>query len=1170
MAYEESLLNFLRKIRFLTRRFFTSENESFNFSNSVAKNIFDIISEYENKTNSLIEHHNAYIKLDENSIDTENKKYYETIESYKKLFKENIAVISDRQNKEVLKLKEKNENFSSLLLRDIEIIDTENQTINSSYEQKIDVILHEKDIEVDRLKYLVSFPLVHYSDFISTCNDNLERQNEAIHATSSKKLYNFDESNKSLLEHYAQTITNRDHEYSVKMAELSSKLAVIKENISNQTIRLNNRINQLSQTKNIEISEFKNIYNKALLSINESKEKIKNDYQAKSREVLKSFAQILTELDKDIDTLTVAYNKNKEKLMEKLKKESDDFNKKYDSLELKYKTQFENMEKNNTKAILYSEIKHKYRTEKKALLSRGKEIMFVHKNKIKELNKPYITELELIKKKKFIAEIDKNYQIEMLAINEAFEYEKLNFEKELEHKKCEVDTYNTNKRLSLSVSDLRCSTEVRNKLYQKDYSDTDLIYKEQCEILLNQKSLTELERNYAKEIETIVHSKSSYLQNLEQSLNNILSLLEIEKTKKLKEFNVRNYETLLLKNQLTYSYNESKYLHERDYYLKLNSLKTERIQNSLDNDLGLTNFEIEKKNNLEEHFHAKEKLLYLKKIGQEKYKLYSSRFKYELNQITKSYNSYTSLLNHFDSLLESIYSYLTKMSATNNINHDSYKNYVYNILLISESYSQELSYEFETIADKILNNRVSFETGFKYDSLFSDIKENHLNEIEKINNNREQIEKTIKNYQNEIMDYTARVFTLENDQTILLKEIENQKKQNKQSNIDTLNLRISQIKMQISDFEKKISHSEKFLEVLNSDLNKIPKKTKEENLKYTKEFQKISKEQRNESSVYYDTMSAINHLVTKYGIHANMPYESFFKEEKQNLDIMLFLNKYQRYRKINIDKLKSHFKIIDSIYVKQIENEHDKMLKRYILNYTTGLKTVDKQYKNKELDRLNRIDDFNNKFKKRQNENEAMITLAKYNYSQKLHEIKSLYDNSIYNTQNEALGNKARYFTEVLSVNCNMDYLVTNYNNDVFKYNSNYDKKFDSITSKYQNEKKALNKKCTDNILSYREEITNNGISLKFQTKQVREDNKSEKLLLNNEVKEKSLSINDLEKTQSYEIEAKKASIDKQLSDLEFSKNREISYLEKKHKMTVNNSIKTQIKLDLNQIQLKK
>lgn len=1153
MSFVVSNQNLIRKVRHLFRTFEASQNSN---KNTVAL-LNEMFSSFEKDLKQIIEVLDSQIDSKTTDIFDIKSEYSKKINLYKNQFVESLERITKHHRDEIDKIKAENDDFINSRKHDLVILESENETIKSSFNQKDEYLTIQKNEKLDNLKYLVSFPLKNYSLFISEKTDALESLNEATHAQSSKRLFTFDESNKTLIESYNSQLTLNQ-----KNVETLAKKGVdtankIREIINKQNIRLNDRINALSNHKNVSVQTFKKEYDEKILDLSHAIQTIKNIYSQSNRVLLKQFANKLTEIDGLIDKETSNYDLQKAKIINEFNTALEQISRSFGTVNTKYREQIHKLASENTD-VLQSELKSELR-KAKAEYYRAVSLLYREtKEQIIELNKNLLPKLENLKSSKFLAEINKNYDIHSSSIKEANDQENNNIKEALVNKKYEVLSQNENKNLAISVNNLKSNNEIRLKIYEKDLLSVDYTNKIMLEDFLYEANQLTIDREYAKEIEKLVHDKADYILEKTMSLNNILSLLEIEKTKKLKDFNIRNYENLVNKAEIEYDYSRNLDYQERDFYLNINQINTDKINHEISYKKETSAFSITRSMNAEEHLHAKEKQLFIKKNGQEKYKLYTQRFNKEFEIMKASYNGLTNLFKLFDVFEQNILERINYDVSLNAITENTAITLDISFFEIGEQYTNDLVDEFLEMVISLIKRRISFETGFKFDSMFGDLDETFNTSTAKIEEEKKAILDALNDYEIQIQNLIQKDFSLENDAVILSKEIENQ---SKATNITILNKRLEQIRIQRNETAHSRAQLEKMKRALNKDLAAIPKKQAILKENYTIQYNKINHDQRKESRVYYDTITLIQSRFNEYKNHYLKLKITSENTSSINLNTLnSYLQKYIKERRFLRYIIEESFARNSLKIVKRINNEHDKMLTKYLSNYSSNLAIAENEFNKKESERLAKVVASQSKHKKALEAIDNNLTKEKNDNNSAVMNIKAIYAKK---NEENALEKKQNYetlYSEVEGVNANMENLKKKYQIDIKKYNTNYTNTFSTLSKKNQAKRELEQKKCKAQKKLYSIEIENKVISTKYESKNIRHDNKVENNLLHLEIKANKEALLSQEKNINNDIHKADHLASLKLKLLEKNRKKELAQLEQKTRLITKNVMKQSLK----------
>lgn len=751
-------------------------------------NIFD-------DTNQKIVH---TLKEYRNNLEEIQEKLNSSKNMYYQVLHYNIDSITDDLNNKSKDLTEANEILNN---QDFRLVTKNRDILNN-----IDI-----DKNLINLGYTSYSPDItkHYNiakdEFAKQCNDN----NNINHAKISKEIYIINDMHTKELEQFDFQLQTSKQSILNLTDEITSRKKRNDSLIYKKEVELNQKINEIS-AKYAEIRKLNEIQSKIELdalknSINIITEKYNKIKQNLSLELQDLFQVI----DDDIDKITLKYNAKmeqfyQEKALERFYKE-----KKYNNA-LK-------LIKSNSESLHHQGYKRKLKREYNTFLLFDKN----KKIDVTFYETEYKHKINYLKARKYLLDSQRKYKLALIELDE--EYEKYVASLEIDFARNENERYN-------AKLDNNLSKEVNNERLIFDINKAKIINSLQIwENLRNQSmSLLKLkaknQANYKMhsiEVNKMNNEMHKQIDENKRKLNDLKAILNIEKNKYLVKYNneLINHKIQLCNNEHSFLKANSTSLFEK----KLNTLNEDKQFNESSRQYYVKHSDLIKKQETNTYLDNIEKL----------------NNEAHLGRINQKNNLNLKKLNYDNSLLQILLKIISDIEKNyKNIILDmvlSTSNYLKNHLTNCEAYVKVLNaiineflHFIITLNDnllslicKVINDRVAFEAGNKYDKEITLINEKYNKQTESINDNYIKALKTLSDYDRQLTEIYARFSA--NDELIKDTSIAEKHKIKEQSKVLIKNSnKIINMSNNVNEAKIKLEYKLKRIEALKKlELDKI-------------------------------------------------------------------------------------------------------------------------------------------------------------------------------------------------------------------------------------------------------------------------------------------------------------------------------------------------------------
>lgn len=983
-------------------------------------NIFD-------DTNQKIVH---TLKEYRNNLEEIQEKLNSSKNMYYQVLHYNIDSITDDLNNKSKDLTEANEILNN---QDFRLVTKNRDILNN-----IDI-----DKNLINLGYTSYSPDItkHYNiakdEFAKQCNDN----NNINHAKISKEIYIINDMHTKELEQFDFQLQTSKKSILNLTDEITSRKKRNDSLIYKKEVELNQKINEIS-AKYAEIRKLNEIQSKIELdalknSINIITEKYNKIKQNLSLELQDLFQVI----DDDIDKITLKYNAKmeqfyQEKALERFYKE-----KKYNNA-LK-------LIKSNSESLHHQGYKRKLKREYNTFLLFDKN----KKIDVTFYETEYKHKINYLKARKYLLDSQRKYKLALIELDE--EYEKYVASLEIDFARNENERYN-------AKLDNNLSKEVNNERLIFDINKAKIINSLQIWEKLRNQSMSLLKLKAKNQANYKMHSIEVNKMNNEihkqidenkRKLNDLKAILNIEKNKYLVKYNneLINHKIQLCNNEHSFLKANSTSLFEK----KLNTLNEDKQFNESSRQYYVKHSDLIKKQETNTYLDNIEKL----------------NNEAHLGRINQKNNLNLKKLNYDNSLLQILLKIISDIEKNyKNIILDmvlSTSNYLKNHLTNCEAYVKVLNaiineflHFIITLNDnllslicKVINDRVDFEAGNKYDKEITLINEKYNKQTESINDNYIKALKTLSDYDRQLTEIYARLSA--NDELIKDTSIAEKHKIKEQSKVLIKNSnKIINMSNNVNEAKIKLEYKLKRIEALKK-----------------LELDKINTIKNADFIINNQTIIKANMLIDKINSNLNNANNIF------KFDLLVIYKDFNK----NYIKLKN---ILNS----NIENLYPKMMNIISNFYFNEAKSINLVFKNDvqrnqaiEQDRKKRseknIHDLerkiianNENYRFESERHTCRLNDIELNYLAKLNANESRFKAINKETHSSLMKNKQKYFDIFNACDQNSNHIISTIIKDNTNMKRNFAINLNLLEKKYSLIEKDNIKKQEDYVLKLKKE----------------------------------------------------------------------------------------------------
>lgn len=890
------------------------------------------------------------------------------------------------------------------------------------------------------------------------------------------------------MEQLKKFVEIQEMELATITSALENEKSNIKEKYRQESAKLNENIKKINEEKNIIIDKAKSQYTKSINDANIEKENKKAIYQTQSQALLKEFVTKINVIDEN----TTVIKKDFEKKINGIQREyySDVFQKTklfHHQLEQIYNATSA-LDKYTNHLIRYKNKQHQFNI---SLIKKEKEIILF------ELTKDNTVKVLSNRNDKNFLEIDKNYAIKNINDQEQFDNKYYQENDNIYGNDFNYTVKNANYRFSQQANLLRCQSQIRTKLLERNYDGISANYYKKIETIQNKINCYKLAIEVSSKLYRIILQYLEDMYNSHLHLEETSNLLEIEKNKLLKEYNQTQYEHNVKSITLAKEYGFKKIDLENQKAIEHKNLRTVLENIILEKNSVSTTYSI-KREELNEHF-AKIKTQIINnndlRVSKEDYvtNLLDNDVHY-LENLISSYSTY------FDSYKRSYLNILGILLKDNYPNEENYhylKSLLNKFLEVFLKFILEIILDYKAVITSVLDDKMDYIYTFKYKSSLDSLEEQHEKDITFIKEKKNEILDKIDSSNKTIENFRQKIYTLINDNEMLIHNNQLKKKKMDPAVATTL----KQTELKIKDYKEKIEDFNKMNHMHSDDLDDLNQKLSIKNNEYKNELQKIHKMLRADIMIFLDYKESL---------------EADVKEIEQNL--RNFLDNHLMHAtssKKFLSEVDSSQKRIEKI----LASSKNSMLKELDAFINASQKVTAKRETACALEFRNEVKKFNQKYNK-----------ATYDFQTEYHETIAAHEKKI-DEQTTLLEQMMALYDHKLNI-ANQNFQSDSYTLDMihqeirknffdsyYALDDNYQKIMNyhfllnmEKETKFKNDKEKLNKDKTNQlntlnqklknfIKSKNEEIEHLPIAFKFNSKMLNKETKKKNIRLHEDMK---------------------------------------------------------------------
>ena len=951
-----------------------------------------------------------------------NKEYLQAITSHK----ENIEKQIFEKKQTITKAKENNYLKNDDLTLDI-------NTFLASSEQNIELLKRESMDDIAKYSYQYSEAKYSYDEDAEAYNEETFQKLDEIYIKYKKSQAKFSSQINFAIKAYNNEVEKINNQLEENREKHAIEIKEFNDEKKELSISLNNKIKEVNKEHSQFINNSKEKYVEKQKELSSERQERKSNYLKSTQETNKQYIISTAENEDKYNEDKVNYNNKTNELIEQSnydiylshKKEEDKLIKLY-----------------NTSEFTKNDIKKINKEFEKYYNSRKKELEV----DLDTINTEYKKKLDAFELRK--AKIDSDRHTAIKKYNET----ELKDNKYYQEMNNNADSFSTHE---ITLNELE-TNKIINKLKFENYIkqvDIEARYDE-CEakyLKINEAYLTE-KKNFSLEVESSYKLKELVSNMLKQKYEKevmylrITGALNIEKCRKLLEYNKRQLEINTEISNESFLQQEQKIKLQNEEKKAINECKA--VINNIILDLSIMNInnDIASLGNEDAYFAKKS----FKKFDFMREKEINSslekRFEYEIKNINHYTSTFTLLLSNVENILVSSLNYIYENIVKDYITFNLIYKLFSNIALLCFNFIHEAIDSYQASLLELIDETTRFEEQFKYESSFNSSIEHYVEETERINDLIKE-----NNYR---MDFVKEEIRLEN-KTIqnLIYGIKNDKS-------------ISKV-----DANKHIITLKK--DLINK--NKTLKNCNELNVRYNKELKELEKKHENEKKFINNAKIANMNTLLKFkekivetitAIKSGL--DALFQETAKNEVTFenhrdLIEEKYVLYKEYFSESMPKIYSMINQ-YKESILKAHKRNAYTLNLSYNQSIKDLKleniksrrNQVQRFTQEHLSKVRDLNIAKNK---ENDTLHLYQTYN---KRLDNQFAIENKI--KKQMLLNNTQRLYKELSAINRN----INDINNDYYEYINNVTNNYKTSKDKYFHDASATKDKYEQSLKNFK------------------------------------------------------------------------------------------------------
>nr|MCR5231292.1 hypothetical protein [Acholeplasmatales bacterium] len=515
-------------------------------------------------------------------------------------------------------------------------------------EQNIELFEKEYEENIARFNYQIQIAADAYENNTIHYNDILEKDLKELNDNYSSVLSQNDKDSERIINHYLKKVNELNDILASKMNDFNKYQDDTKNKKRKESVELNDSIRALMDVRNEKNLYARRNYSRQQAEAQEDKEIKQQEFQLENQKLSKEFVINMSRLDEKANNLKQSLDKNVD---------TEKRNLQYRLLELKNE-----QEKELISAFSSSKPKTMTKNINKAYLQYGELEKKNTEKTIKNLNREYLKNVQILNYQKKLLDIDRSHDIKSIIENEAYEnkrFQEINNNYEID---MNLSIQINNMDFNQSSNEMRLHNNLKTLKDERNFDEIDAMHQIEVEKLICQIKSLKYEIESFEEIQKLLHTFEEDKHKTTHNFKTVNTVLEIEKHKVLNNLNHSMYD-LNVKSSQSILDNSKKSidLKNKEYEFK-NKSKINRNKMVLNGEQELVKYQIEsfkRDENLEIAILNRNYFFELDSLGHdylaEKFILEYKRIMQDLSTLTKLFKATTEfLIDSINSIIGSI------------------------------------------------------------------------------------------------------------------------------------------------------------------------------------------------------------------------------------------------------------------------------------------------------------------------------------------------------------------------------------------------------------------------------------------------------------------------------------------------------------------------------------
>lgn len=1077
-------------------------------------------------------------------------KYQQKIKILNDSFNKNIKSITKDHIEACQRLKQRIEVTKKDTLYNVEQLEVECDYFFATSEQNKIILTNDFLDAKKRFDYQRDEAKESYLEIIQKNNRLLDQIKEKLYADYDQELQLLLTSQTEEMEKLKHYVEIQENELSSMNIALENEKSNMKEKYRQESANLNENVKKISDEKNKLIDNARNQYNKSMNDANIEKENKKAIYQAKAQALLKEFVTKINVIDENTSIIKKEFDKKinqiKRDYYSDIFKKTQEFHHQLEQILL---SSSGNIDKYTNHLIRYKNKQHQLKVN---LSKKERELILL------ELTKDNTVKVLSNRNDKNYLEIDKNFAIKNITDQEQFDNKYYQETSNIYENDFNYTVKTANYRFSQKANILRCQSQIHTKLLERNFDGISANYYKKIETIQNKINSYRVLIDYTSRLNrTVVDYLNSTYQNhlhLEETNN----LLEIEKNKILKEYNLSQYEYNVKNITLAKEYGFKKIDLENQKAEENKKLKVTLENLILERNSVSTAFSIKREELNERFAKIKTQLINNNDLRVSKEDYISNLQNSDIAYLDQYIGLYTSFFEDFNMNYLKVITILLEDLVLDEENYHFIESLINSFLSLFLDLLNELLEDLEEKIVDVLDKKMDYIYQFKYKTSLDSLEDEHLKSVTEIKEQKNEILDKVDSSNKTIENFRQKIFTLINDNEMLIHNSQLRKKRLDPSILAS----IKQTELKIKDYKEKIDDFTKMNRMHSDDLQELNQQLAANNRLYKEELSKIHKMMKKDIHIYLlykDKVESLFEFISlkiKEYRGKGMLHSSTSKNLKKNLaNSHNGLNKILSISRNHILKEFVTFKRNsdkDIAYkMACCTNEYKTEIKKYNVQYNKATEEYQEEYRNTITSYENRIEEHRNLLNQTMADFDFRLEKAHQDFKNDSNDLDALHQQitrDFFNSYYALSDNHQKII--------DYHFTMSNHKKEQFAEDKN------NLAKQNEHQQELLNSKLKHFLKTKNEEIEHLPIAFKYNSKILNKETKKKNIQLHEDIKEAKNTYNIENRQIERNIRSLKAHLVQDKFNNEYQQKKNIIHEKKNNLINLKQSLRS-IKIEL-------